>query len=141
MSKGALRGPVLFSVIGIRHPNEASGSSSLFAQPVLNLDAVPLEGSVVMAAARDELEQRLEVALSQLAPPETRRGTRGKKSGGDLADYLCLFSRWYYRPLAKRTGEIVFAGEDGKTPSKAVLRAVSRVWVKSRQQQTLAHGD
>jgi excinuclease UvrABC nuclease subunit len=134
LQRGSLRGPVLFSVVGIRHPNEAAGSSSLFAQPVPNREAVPIEGSVVTQATRDELEQRLEEALAKLMPAEARRGARWKHRSGELADYLCLFSRWYYRPQAKRAGEIVFAGEDGKAPAKAVLRAVSRVWVKSRQQ-------
>jgi excinuclease ABC subunit C len=134
LQRGSLRGPVLFSVVGIRHPNEAAGSSSLFAQPVPNREAVPIEGSVVTQATRDELEQRLEAALAKLIPAEARRGAREKRRSGEVADHLCLFSRWYYRPQAKRAGEIVFAGEDGKAPAKAVLRAVSRVWVKSRQQ-------
>ncbi len=133
LNRGLLRGPVLFSVVGIRHPNEAAGSSSLFAQPVPHREAVPLEGSVVTQATRDELEQRLEAALVKLMPAKRRRG---EHRSGEVADYLCLFSRWYYRPQAKRAGEIVFAGEDGKAPAKTVLRAVSRVWVKSRQQTT-----
>jgi excinuclease UvrABC nuclease subunit len=133
LQRGSLRGPVLFSVVGIRHPNEAAGSSSLFAQPVPNREAVPIEGSVVTQATRDELEQRLEEALAKLMPAAGRRGARGNRTG-EIADYLCLFSRWYYRPQAKRAGEIVFAGEDDRAPAKAVLRAVSRVWVKSRQQ-------
>lgn len=125
LAQGSLRGPALFSVAGMRHPNEAAGSSSLFTQPVARMEAVPLEGSVVTMATRDELEQRLEAALAKLMPARARE----KRSGG-VADSLCLFSRWYYRPQAKRAGEIVFAGEDGKAPAKAVLRAVSRVWVK-----------
>ncbi|HVT98774.1 MAG TPA: hypothetical protein VHE33_14820 [Acidobacteriaceae bacterium] len=130
---GSLRGPALFSVVGIRHPNEAAGSSSLFAHPTPNQEPVPLEGSVVTTlATRDELERRLESALSELSPPEARVGARGKNRSGNIADYLCLFSRWYYRPQAKRAGEIVFAGEDGRASPKAVLRAVSRVWVKSQ---------
>ena len=133
LNHGSLCGPVLFSVVGIRHPNEAAGSSSLFAQPVPNREAVPLEGSVVTQATRDELEQRLEAALVKLMPAKRRRG---EHRSGEVADHLCLFSRWYYRPQAKRAGEIVFAGEDGKAPAKAVLRAVSRVWVKSRQQRS-----
>ncbi len=125
LAQGSLRGPALFSVVGMRHPNEAAGSSSLFTQPVARMDAVPLEGSVVTMATRDELEHRLETALAKLTPAGVR-----KKRSGEVADSLCLFSRWFYRPQAKRAGEIVFAGEDGKAPAKAVLRAVSRVWVK-----------
>ncbi len=125
LAQGSLRGPALFSVVGMRHPNEAAGSSSLFTQPVARMEAVPLEGSVVTMATRDELEQRLEAALAKLKPAGGE-----KRRSGELADSLCLFSRWYYRPQAKRAGEIVFAGEDGKAPAKAVLKAISRVWVR-----------
>lgn len=127
---GSLRGPAPFSVAGMRHPNEAAGSSSLFTQPVPRMEAVPLEGAAVTAATRDELEQRLKTAFAALMPPE-RRAVRGKSS--DVADHLCLFSRWFYRPQAKRAGEVIFAEEDGKAPAKAVLRAVSRVWIRSRK--------
>lgn len=131
LAQGWLRGPALFSVAGMRHANEAAGSSSLYPQPVAKMEAVPLEGPVVTVATRDELEQRLETALAELTPsPEGRRGAREKHRPSDVADSLCLFSRWYYRPQAKRVGEIVFAGDDGKAPAKAVLRAISRVWVK-----------
>jgi hypothetical protein len=92
-------------------------------------EAIPLEGAVVTVATRDELEARLEAALAEVRPaPEKRRGAREKNRSGEVADYLCLFSRWYYRPQAKRVGEIVFAGEDGKASAKAVLRAISRVY-------------
>jgi excinuclease UvrABC nuclease subunit len=136
LAKGSLYGPVLFSVVGMRHANEAAGSTSLFAQPVRLVEAVPLEGRVVTVATRDELEQRLETALAGLRPATERRRGREKNRSGEIADYLCLFSRWYYRPQAKRAGEIVFAGEYGKVPPKAALRAISRVWLKSREQAT-----
>jgi excinuclease UvrABC nuclease subunit len=125
--RGSLRGPALFSVVGMRHANEAAGSTSLYAHPVGPMAAVPLEGSVVTAASRDELEQRLERALTELTP-ETERKARSTSRSGGVTDYLCLFSRWYYRPQTKRVGEIAFAGEDGKVPAKAVLRAISRVY-------------
>jgi hypothetical protein len=91
------------------------------------MEAVPLEGSVVTVASRDELEQRLEKTLGVLTPADARRA-RDKSRRGEAADYLCLFSRWYYRPQAKRVGEIVFAGEEGKVPAKTLLRAISRVY-------------
>jgi excinuclease UvrABC nuclease subunit len=131
LAKGSLCGPALFSVAGMRHPNEAAGSSSLYAQPVGMMEAIPLEGSVVTMATRDELESRVEAALGELRPAtERRRGAREKVRSGEVADYLCLFSRWYYRPQAKRVGEIVFAGEDGKVSPKTLLRAISRVWLR-----------
>ncbi len=129
LAQGGLRGPVLYSVAAMRHPNEAAGSSSLYAQPVGLMDAVPLDAAVVTAASRDELEQRLEAALAQLnGAPEEWRGKRAPKSSGDIADYLCLFSRWYYRPQVKRVGEVVFTEEDGSIPMKALLRTISRVY-------------
>jgi excinuclease ABC subunit C len=130
LARGALYGPALFSVAGMRHANEAAGSTSLYAQPVGLMEAVPLQGPVVLMATRDELEQRLETALAELRPATERRRGREKNRSGETADYLCLFSRWYYRPQAKRLGEIVFAGEDGKVPAKAVLRAISRIYQK-----------
>jgi excinuclease ABC subunit C len=129
LAQGVLRGPAFFSVAGMRHPNEASGSSSLFAQPVGAMQAIPENAAVVTMATRDELEQRLESALAQLEPKGKRRS-----AAGPVSDWLCLLARWYYRPAAKRAGEIVLAGDDGRVAAKAVLRAVSRVWVKGRAQ-------
>jgi excinuclease UvrABC nuclease subunit len=132
---GALRGPVFYSVAGMRHPNEAAGSSSLYAQPVGLMEAVPLDAAVVTVASRDELEQRLEAALAQLDPsPGERPGKRSKSSAG-LADHLCLFSRWYYRPQVKRVGEVVFAEQDGTIPAKAVLRSISRIYRHSSSEK------
>jgi excinuclease UvrABC nuclease subunit len=129
LAQGHLRGPAFYSVAGMRHPNEAAGSTSLYAQPVGPLEAVPLDAAVVTVASRDELEQRLERALAELNPqPEERRSRRTPKSADDISDHLCLFSRWYYRPQAKRVGEVVFAEEDGLSPLKPVLRAISRVY-------------
>ncbi len=131
LDQGWLRGPSLYSVAGMRHPNEAAGSTSLFAQPVGMMEAVPLAAPVVTMASRDELEQRLEQALAAIAPAPERRSRRAARDGvraGDLADHLCLFARWVYRPVTKRTGEIIFAGEDGAAPLKSVLRAISRVY-------------
>ncbi|MGB6132099.1 MAG: excinuclease ABC subunit C [Acidobacteriaceae bacterium] len=132
LAQGWLRGPAFYSVAGMRHPNEAAGSTSLFAQPVGMMEAVPITGAPVTMASRDELEQRLEQLFTAIAPsPEPRRRRRAAHDAarhGALADHLCLFARWYYRPLAKRTGEIVFAAEDGSIALKPVLRAISRVY-------------
>ncbi len=129
LAGGLLRGPALYSVAGMRHPNEAAGSSSLYAQPVARMEGVPLDALVVTVASRDELEQRLESTLAELSPPpEESRGKRASNSAGDSADHLCLFRRWYYRPQVKRVGEVVFAEEDGSIPAKPLLRAISRVY-------------
>lgn len=128
LQRGLLTGPAFYSVAGMRHPNEAAGSSSLYAQPVARMEAVPLDAAAVTVASRDELEQRLETALAELHSPEERRGRRLAKGAGDIADHLCLFSRWFYRPQVKRVGEAIFADEEGRIPLKAVLRAISRVY-------------
>jgi excinuclease ABC subunit C len=125
LHRGSLAGPALYSVAGMRHPNEQSGSSSLFAHPAA-VAAVPLESApLVKLAARDELESRLDDALSSLAV----RSARAQQT----VDHLCLFTRWYYRPQARRVGEAVF-DEDHSQPRKHLMRAISRVY---RQSQTL----
>ena len=128
LTQGRLRGPAFYSVLGMRHANEAAGSTSLFAHPVAAPEPVPLEAPVVTAVSRDELEQRLDRALAELAPPPVPR----RPAFSPVADHLCLFSRWYYRPQNKRLGEVIFADDDGHVPPKAALRAISRVWQKSR---------
>ncbi len=123
LTQGAIAGPVPYSVVGMRHQNEQSGSSSLFAQPV-TLQPVPLDDSgaaPVTLASRDELESRLDDTLAALEDAAIA-------SQQQTADHLSLFVRWYYRPQAKRIGEVCFAESDGVLPKKALLRAISRVY-------------
>jgi hypothetical protein len=40
---------------------------------------------------------------------------------------VALFAQWFYRPAARSIGEMVFAGPEGETPRKPLLRAISRV--------------
>jgi excinuclease ABC subunit C len=123
LKEGALMGPVPYSVVGMRHQNEQSGSSSLFAQPVA-IQPVPLDDTgapAVTLASRDKLESRLDeavAALEQSTPVPAQQ----------TADHLSLFARWYYRPQAKRVGEVCFTQPDGSLPKKALLRAISRVY-------------
>ncbi|HEX4004865.1 MAG TPA: excinuclease ABC subunit C [Acidobacteriaceae bacterium] len=125
--RGCLTGPAIFSVAGMRHPNEAAGSTSLYAQPVAAPEAVPLDAPTVTTVSRDELEHRLDQSLALLHPAPRKRS-----AASPIADHLCLFTRWYYRPQVKRVGEILFAGEAGVVSPKPLLRAISRVWQKSR---------
>ncbi|MGB8261477.1 MAG: excinuclease ABC subunit C [Terracidiphilus sp.] len=140
---GRLRGPALFSTLGMRIQNEQSGSTSLFAQP-LAVEPVPEEqgpgteglategpaadgqGSSAAAArkARGLLEARMEAALEELA------AMGGGSSAAVRQGHLALLKRWYYRPEARRAGEIFFAGEDGRWPVKALLRGAGRVAAK-----------
>jgi hypothetical protein len=56
--------------------------------------------------------------LSETPSPTLRQG------------HLALLKRWYYRPEAKRTGEIFFLDAEGSWPVKAMLRGVGRVAAK-----------
>ncbi len=141
---GRLRGPAVFSTLGMRIQNEQSGSSSLFAQP-LALEAVPEDqGSGIRdqgpgnindgprtreqgapRVARGLLESRLESAIAALAEDD------GHSSLTERQGHLALLKRWYYRPEAKRTGEIFFPDNEGGWPIKGILRGIGRVAAKS----------
>lgn len=147
-----LRGPASFSTLGMRIQNEQSGSSSLFAQPMA-LEAVPEEtgnreqgteirdqrhsdgnGSPVEGQAppssagklaRGVLESRFEEALAALTTPASAQPSATERQG-----HLALLKRWYYRPEARRSGEIFFPDAEGHWPVKAVLRGIGRVAAK-----------
>jgi len=130
--EGSLRGPMSFSTLGMRIQNEQSGSTSLFAQP-LALEAVP-EDSSQGSGVRDQgsakahrtmLEARLEEVLAALSKCKEAPSATVRQG------HLALLKRWYYRPEAKRTGEIFFPGEDEIWPVRAILRGVGRVAAKS----------
>ncbi|MGC9223089.1 MAG: UvrB/UvrC motif-containing protein [Terracidiphilus sp.] len=73
--------------------------------------------------ARGMLESRLEGALAELAAPV------GPASATIRQGHLALLKRWYYRPEARRAGEIFFPGVEGRWPIKAILRGIGRVAV------------
>jgi len=139
---GRLRGPVAFSIIGMRIQNEQSGSSSLFAQP-LALEPVPEavvsdQLSVVShgsAEPRDSasakiprtmLEARMETVLADLG-----KDVGSAPSATVRQAHLALLKRWYYRPEVKREGEICFPDHTGHWQIKSILRGVGRVAAKS----------
>ena len=132
---GRLRGPAGFSTLGMRIQNEQSGSSSLFAQP-MSLDAVaeePVEpgtgnreqGSAARKAARSMLEQRMEGVLAELAAAGEAPSSTVRQG------HLALLKRWYYRPEAKRSGEIFYPDSEGQWPVRAILRGVGRIAARS----------
>ena len=150
---GRLRGPAAFSTLGMRIQNEQSGSSSLFAQP-MSLEAIPenrdsFEGSEIRdqgsenrdqgtegSGIRDQasrtgkvmrtmLEARMDAVLGDLSA-QTEPPTAAVRQG-----HLALLKRWYYRPEAKRTGEIFFLDAEGHWPVKALLRGAGRIAAKS----------
>ena len=149
-----LRGPAPFSTLGMRIQNEQSGSTSLFAQPMA-LEPVPekqgseireqgsektedasaeqtapleaqlsYEALVPIKIPRGMLEGRLEAALAALA--ESSRPPSSTERQGHMA----LVKRWYYRPEARRTGEIFFPDAEGRWPIRSILRGAGRVAAK-----------
>jgi excinuclease ABC subunit C len=147
---GRLRGPAGYSTLGMRIQNEQSGSTSLFAQPMA-IEPVPeetvvrdhgagisksqppeiepsgetLPGTEVAApakTARGMLEARMEAALASLAEPSAAPSATVRQA------HLALLKRWYYRPEARRPGEIFFPDAEGNWPVKAILRGVGRVY-------------
>jgi excinuclease ABC subunit C len=149
---GRFRGPVGFSTVGMRIQNEQSGSSSLFPQPMA-IEPVPeasgqetgvSEGraenisdgrsvgasSAATKVARTMLEARMQTVLAEL---EARAET---PSATIRQGHLALLKRWYYRPEAKRVGEIFLPDAEERWPVKAMLRGVGRVAAKM-----LAHAE
>jgi excinuclease UvrABC nuclease subunit len=121
---GRLSGPALFSTLGMRIQNEQSGSSSLFAQPVA-LEAVPERSpEAAPRPARAVLEERMESVLAELA------AERSSPSQIERQGHLALLKRWYYRPEARRAGEIFFPDAEDRWPIKALLRGAGRVAVR-----------
>jgi hypothetical protein len=76
-------------------------------------------------AARTMLEARIEGVLAELAA-ESETPSATVRQG-----HLALLKRWYYRPEAKRTGEIFFPDAEEHWPVKAILRGVGRMAAKS----------
>jgi excinuclease ABC subunit C len=154
---GCLRGPLAFSTLGMRIQNEQSGSSSLYAQPMAleptleSPDPVETHGpnpdfSLAEHAAepdgasapatepangarsripRTVLEARMEAVLADLGTPMDPPDPTLRQG------HLALLKRWYYRPEAKRPGEIFFPGDDGRWPIRALLRGAGRIAAKS----------
>jgi excinuclease UvrABC nuclease subunit len=75
--------------------------------------------------SRGLLESRLESALAELSAPGA------PPSAAIRQGHLALLKRWYYRPEARRTGEIFFPDAEDRWPAKAILRGVGRVAAKS----------
>jgi excinuclease ABC subunit C len=126
---GRLAGPAAFSTVGMRIQNEQSGSSSLFAHPTA-IEPVPEQlpiepNSSATRAARSVLEARMEEVLSALMQ------SAGAPDATTRQGHLALLKRWYYRPEARRTGEIFFPNDEDFWPLKAILRGIGRVAAKA----------
>ena len=75
-------------------------------------------------AARGLLEARMEAALAALADPSQAPSPTLRQG------HLALLKRWYYRPEARRAGEIFFPDAEGRWPVKTMLRGVGRIAAK-----------
>ncbi len=115
---GALAGPAPFSLLGMQLPDEHSGSTSLFAHPAA-LRPTPLDGR--QATTPPSPEERLGQALERLASEHSGQAKQV------LCDHQALLARWYFRPQAKREGELMLATA-GQIPLKSLLRACARVF-------------
>jgi excinuclease ABC subunit C len=73
---------------------------------------------------RTLLESRMEAALAALASPEAAPSATIRQG------HLALLKRWYYRPEARRAGEIFFPDSEGHWSIKAILRGAGRVAAK-----------
>jgi hypothetical protein len=104
-------------------PPSVSGFSAACNAEGLEVQAS--EADAPTKLARGVLESRMEATLaalievSETSSPTLRQG------------HLALLKRWYYRPEAKRTGEIFFPDTEGNWPVKAMLRGVGRVFLRS----------
>ncbi len=122
---GRMSGPADFSTVGMRIQNEQSGSSSLFAQPIA-VEAVPENiPNSATRRARAVLEERMEAVLAELHA-EHAAPTQVERQG-----HMALLKRWYYRPEARRMGEIFFPDAEDNWPIKSILRGVGRVAARS----------
>jgi len=74
---------------------------------------------------RTMLEARLEEVLAELS------ADAGAPSSTIRQGHLALLKRWYYRPEARRAGEIFFPDAEGRWPVKAILRGIGRVAAKA----------
>jgi len=87
--------------------------------------AATLPSASARKAARTMLEARMEGVIGDLAPQEDPPSATVRQG------HLALLKRWYYRPEAKRTGEVFFPDAEGDWPVKAILRGVGRIAAKA----------
>ena len=145
-------GPVNFSVVGMRHANENSGSSSLYPQP-MQLAPVPLLDGSALTPSPPSLENRLQSALDQLLQ---MAAAAPKPNLQIAADQLAVLRRWCYRSASQKSGELFFSktfddrNSTPEWPIKPLLRGVSRVFTgqqppalqsESAPQSTIRPGD
>ena len=138
---GRLRGPAAFSTVGMRIQNEQSGSTSLFAQPMA-IEPTPEkqgprdQGNEGVGTRGRESKRAPNFHAASSNPASKPRwlelsAPAAPPSATIRQGHLALLKRWYYRPDAKRTGEIFFPDAEEHWPVKAILRGIGRVAAKS----------
>ncbi len=85
--------------------------------------APPHEAAIAQPAKipRTLLESRLESALASLSTPAATPSATIRQG------HLALLKRWYYRPEARRAGEVFFPDPNHRWPIKSILRGIGRV--------------
>jgi hypothetical protein len=78
-----------------------------------------------LKAHRTMLELRLDEVLVALGAPRPAPSATARQG------HVALLKRWYYRPEAKRTGEIFFPDGEDRWPIRSILRGIGRVAAKS----------
>jgi hypothetical protein len=106
---------------GALAPGECFSSESPDS-PSLSAESIASETTPAATAklARGLLEARMEAVLAALAAPAALNPTQRQ-------GHLALLKRWYYRPEARRAGEIFFPTPEARWPVKALLRGAGRV--------------
>jgi excinuclease ABC subunit C len=81
---------------------------------------------------RGVLESRLETALAALAQDGSGPTPAMPAPSSTVRQgHLALLKRWYYRPEAKRAGEIFFPDAEDHWPVKSILRGIGRIAAKT----------
>ena len=134
-----------FSTLGMRIQNEQSGSSSLFAHPLV-IEPIPEETGNKETGNSEPASGTAESVAEPPAPAKLARGVLEARLDGVQMElmkptgpphavvrqgHLALLKRWYYRPETRRPGEIFFPDPEGHWPVKAILRGIGRIAAKS----------
>ncbi len=105
---------------GALAPEGNSSGDALTIPPLTEVVSPEAESIAPAKLTRGLLEARMEAVLAALAEPSGINTTLRQ-------GHLALLKRWYYRPEARRSGEIFFPDDKGHWPIKALLRGVGRI--------------
>ena len=109
--------------LGIRDQgSEIRGPRSAIKDQGPGTERFGIKGQLAQARpGRGVLEARMEAVLAELAQPTALPNAVVRQG------HMALLKRWYYRPEARRAGEIFFPDADGRWPLKPILRGAGRV--------------